>query len=179
MACCQWSSVLWGLSQGLVVSQGPRAQCCAGGKGRCIGQWVVERVPRPAPVPPSQPTASCLLAGPAWGAQVTGQGWGSCSSIYTGRCLLGGNPAWGKENPRTRGGSRPSHRPGWAHNMGWMALALTRHGCAHLYPSTPEMKTRGSKVQDHPVSKPKKKNNKQTNKKKQEMPSLHRQGIEA
>lgn len=133
MVCCQWGSVLWGLSQGLVVSQGPRAQCCAGGKRRYIGQRAVKRVPRPAPVLPSQPTASCLLAGLAWGAQVTVQGWGSCSSVYTDRCLLGGNPVWVKEDPKTKGGSLPSHRPGQAHSVGCIALALTRYGKAHLY----------------------------------------------
>lgn len=36
----------------------PGARGCAGGEGGSIGQWAVARVPRPAPIPASQPTAS-------------------------------------------------------------------------------------------------------------------------
>ena len=37
--------------------QRPQGPGCAGGGGGSIGQWAVERVPRPAPVPLSRPTA--------------------------------------------------------------------------------------------------------------------------
>lgn len=41
----------------------PQGPGCAAGEGGSVGQWAVERVPRPAPIPPSSPQPYCPLSG--------------------------------------------------------------------------------------------------------------------
>lgn len=110
---------IWPRPLSQAKAPGPRAvQVVREGR---VGQRAVERVPRPAPVPPSQPTASSPPGRSRVGdtgdrvgwIQVTE--WGGRSLFFhhpLPDCLWGRDPMPSKVGIRTGRGCRPSHGAG-------------------------------------------------------------------